>query len=99
VYSLNGTQLPRDAWQQATFGTAVEFSSVKTADLAFFHNQEGKVIHVGIVNKDKEGQLRIIHASGKVRVDYLDERGIYSTNQAGEPRYSHTLHSIRRVIG
>lgn len=99
VFALNGTQLPRDAWQQATFGTAVDFPSIETADLAFFQNQEGKIIHVGIIQRDKLGQLRIIHASGRVRVDHLDEKGIHHADENGEAHYSHTLHSIRRVIG
>jgi hypothetical protein len=98
VYSLNGTQLPRDAWQQATFGLSVELPYAENADLAFFQNDEGKIIHVGIVKKEKEGKIKIIHASGKVRIDYLNEKGIYYYNN-GEPHYTHSLHSIKRVIG
>ena len=36
-----------------------------------------------------------IHASGQVREDMLDERGIFHET---ENRYTHRLHSIRNII-
>ena len=36
---------------------------------------------------------RIIHSSGKVRIDVIDKVGIYSEEQK---RYTHDLHSIKR---
>lgn len=63
-------------------------SNVQRDDLAFFQNDQGRVIHVGICM----GDGRIIHSSGYVRIDTLDSTGIFN----GE-NYSHRLHSIRRV--
>ena len=86
-----GIWLPRDASQQATCGVEVCACDPQRNDLAFFCNPEGRIIHVGICI----GDGRIIHASGQVRVDTLDTRGIL-VEKTGQ--YSHTLHSIRRVI-
>lgn len=50
VYKLNGIKLKRDAWQQAEQGKALSFlEEAKTGDLAFFDNEEGKIVHVGII--------------------------------------------------
>ena len=85
-----GVWLPRDASQQATCGNEVCLCDVQRDDLAFFHNADGRIIHVGICM----GDGRIIHASGHVRIDTLDSKGIL-VEKIGT--YSHTLHSIRRV--
>jgi len=90
VFRLKGITLQRDASQQAEQGKAVSsLAQAKLGDLAFFHNDEGRVTHVGIMlNKEY-----IIHASGKVKVDMIDEKGIYSEQLK---RYTHSLHSIKR---
>jgi hypothetical protein len=90
VYRLHGIHLKRDASLQVEQGTAVADSTkVKLGDLAFFHNTENRVIHVGIILNG--GQ--IIHASGKVKIDSFDDKGIYSEELK---RYTHKLHSIKR---
>ena len=63
----------RDAQQQATQGELVGFlQEAHCGDLAFFDNEEGEIIHVGILlNANK-----IIHAAGKVRIDKIDNEGI-----------------------
>lgn len=92
LFLASGIRLPRDAWQQAELGTEVEHIGLATTgDLAFFHNDAGRVIHVGIV---LEGR-RILHASGRVRVDTLDSTGIYNRE---EGRHSHKLGPIRRIM-
>ncbi|MBR1785056.1 MAG: C40 family peptidase [Bacteroidales bacterium] len=85
-----GVWLPRDASQQATCGVEVCQCDPQADDLAFFHNAEGRVIHVGICR----GDGTIIHSSGCVRIDALDSAGIYDRKAAA---YTHRLHSIRRV--
>lgn len=85
-----GIWLPRDASQQVTVGNEVCLCDVQRDDLAFFHNPEGRIVHVGICL----GDGRIIHASGQVRIDALDSQGIYNEKAHA---YSHALHSIRRV--
>lgn len=94
VFRVHGISLRRDAWQQATQGKKIKFTDTVTNDLAFFHNAEGKVIHVGIVIKEKN-KINIIHASGSVRIDKLDEQGILN---ADTNTYSHQLHTIKRIV-
>jgi len=91
VFKISGYSLPRDAYQQAECGTSVSFDELQPADLAFFQNDAGKVTHVGIVLTN--GQ--IIHASGEVRIDNLDMKGIFNPNRN---IYTHKLHSIKRII-
>ena len=40
-------------------------------------------------------QYRIIHASGKVRVDKIDHQGIFNEDLK---RYTHNLKVIKRII-
>jgi cell wall-associated NlpC family hydrolase len=89
-FKANDIWLPRDASQQATCGVEVCSCDIQRDDLAFFHNAEGRIIHVGICM----GDGRIVHASGQVRIDTLDPRGILVERTQ---QYSHTLHSIRRI--
>lgn len=92
VYKFLGIPLLRDAYQQAEQGSVVNFlEESQPGDLAFFNNEEGRIIHVGIVLKDQ----RIIHASGKVRIDKLDHFGIYN---ADIKKYSHQLKIIKRIL-
>ena len=92
VYKLNGYPLLRDAGQQSTQGEALSFiEESEPGDLAFFDNEEGKIIHVGIIMEDNY----IIHASGKVRIDRLDHLGIYN---AEINRHTHKLRVIKKII-
>lgn len=92
LYKCIGTSLPRDAYQQAEIGKVVNFAEEATlGDLAFFHNEEGKIIHVGMILKDK----KIIHASGRVRIDNFDHFGIFNVD---ENKYSHQLKIIKRIL-
>ncbi|MDB5010753.1 MAG: ykfC, partial [Mucilaginibacter sp.] len=92
VFRLRGINLKRDASLQAEQGVLVPcLAEVKLGDLAFFNNAEGKITHVGIIlNKEY-----IIHASGKVKIDMIDEKGIYSEQLE---RYTHTLKTIKRFL-
>ena len=92
VYKLNGYRLKRDASQQATEGDALSFiEESEPGDLAFFDNEEGKIIHVGIIMDNNY----IIHSSGKVRIDRLDHLGIYN---AETNRHTHKLRVIKKMI-
>lgn len=92
VYKVAGFNLPRDAWQQAAEGKTIMFiHEAKQGDLAFFENEEGKIIHTGII---LEGQ-RIIHASGSVRIDPIDHYGIYHQESR---KYSHRLRILKRLL-
>lgn len=92
VYKVLGLALPRDAWQQQERGAAVAGREEwQEGDLAFFHNEKGRVVHVGILL----GGEAIAHAAGKVRIDRLDEQGIIR-HDTGER--THRLHAVKRVL-
>lgn len=92
VYRLNGYNIQRDASQQAMEGEALSFiEESEPGDLAFFDNEEGRIIHVGIIMEDNH----IIHAHGKVRVDRLDHLGIYNVDTK---RHTHKLRVIKKII-
>ena len=112
VLSLFGKHLLRNASQQATQGIEVNgLEDAQAGDLAFFckpqtnhannannaNNENNTTItHVGILI-DKQ---RIIHCSGRVKVEKIDATGIFSIEQADakhpQGQYTHQLLSIRR---
>lgn len=96
IFMLMGIYLDRDAAQQADEGDPVEsLDDALPGDLAFFHNDQGKIVHVGIVlQRLGEEGFHVAHASGRVRIDRLDREGIFN---AEDNAYTHRLHSIRRV--
>ena len=104
VMSLFGIQLPRNASQQVKYGSEVKsLGQAQAGDLVFFdhadpncegampHNCAGdiRITHVGML-LDAE---RVIHCSGRVKIERIDERGILSTERQG---YTHHLAAIRR---
>ncbi|RFS26435.1 hypothetical protein DVR12_01205 [Chitinophaga silvatica] len=92
VYKLFGIHLLRDAYLQATQGQVVDFlQQARLGDLAFFDNEEGRITHVGILLNDEE----IIHSSGKVRVDIIDNQGIINKDTGVR---THKLRIIKRYI-
>jgi hypothetical protein len=92
LYKMAGLQIPRDAAQQAVIGENITFvEEALPGDLAFFDNEDGKIVHVGIIwEKNK-----IIHSSGKVRIDNIDHFGIFNIDTG---RYSHQMRLMRRII-
>ncbi len=92
VYKINGYKLLRDASQQAIQGEVLSFIEESEAgDLAFFDNAEGEIIHVGIIMENNY----IIHAHGNVRIDRLDQSGIYNVDKN---LHTHKLRVIKKII-
>ncbi|MFN8438296.1 MAG: C40 family peptidase [Cytophagales bacterium] len=92
VYKICGIEILRDAYQQATQGFEINYTDHQSGDLAFFTEREDKKItHVGIITQKNT----IIHAHGYVRVDVLDEKGIFNKENK---YYSHQLVQIRRYL-
>lgn len=92
VFRLLGYKLLRDAGLQAGQGDTVNLvDESQPGDLAFFDNEEGNIIHVGILITKES----IIHASGKVRIDSFDQVGIYNNETR---RYTHKLRLIKRLL-
>ena len=91
IMSLFGKKLLRNASEQVTQGHSIsDLKEAQAGDLAFFDHEDGRISHVGIVI-DSE---RIIHCSGRVKVEKLDSTGIFSPEQGG---YTHHLVTIQRL--
>jgi gamma-D-glutamyl-L-lysine dipeptidyl-peptidase len=92
VYKLAGIKLFRDASQQASQGEVISFlDESEPGDLLFFDDQDGSINHVGmLLNRE-----RIIHCSGKVRIDKIDHQGIFNDDLN---QYTHQLRLIKRII-
>ena len=92
LYRQVGIEIPRDASVQSGLGHSVNFiEESRAGDLAFFDNEEGDIIHVGLILGDN----KILHASGKVKIDTIDHQGIFSKEQN---RYSHKLRLIKKLV-
>ncbi len=92
VYKMLGIFLLRDAAQQVNHGTVINFvEEALPGDLFFFDNDEGNIVHVGIY----AGNGKIIHASGKVRIDSIDNQGIFREDIK---KYTHKLRVIKRIL-
>ena len=92
VYKIHGIPLPRESWQQAERGKAIDFiDQAETGDLVFFDNDRGKISHVGMILS----RGLVIHAFGRVRIDSIDHQGIFNTDIKS---YSHKLRTIRRIV-
>jgi cell wall-associated NlpC family hydrolase len=87
-----GKEIPRDASEQSAVGETLSFLNEAVAgDLAFFDNTEGLIHHVGMLT----GDGHIFHASGLVRIDRIDQQGIYNKK---EGRYTHKLRVLKRIV-
>ncbi|HNW89099.1 MAG TPA: C40 family peptidase [Bacteroidales bacterium] len=92
IMKLSGVRIARDAAQQALQGKPVDFvSEAMPGDLAYFENSENNIIHTGIILFNQ----KIIHASGKVRIDEIDHEGIFNNDLHS---YTHKLRCIRRFV-
>jgi gamma-D-glutamyl-L-lysine dipeptidyl-peptidase len=92
IMKIFGKAIPRDSVQQVSEGKMVNFiSEAKPGDLAFFDNEEGRIIHTGIIVNNQQ----IVHASGRVRLDKIDHQGIYSSTLK---QYTHRLRVIKNVL-
>lgn len=91
VMSLFGKDLPRNASDQMMHGREVKsLAKVRAGDLLFFDHKDGKISHVGIAIDNQ----RIIHCSGRVKVEGIDAKGILN---AESRMYSHHFVCARRL--
>ncbi len=92
VYKINGYTLLRDAVHQASQGEVLSFiEESEPGDLAFFDNEEGEIVHVGIILANNY----IIHCHGKVRIDRIDHSGIYNVDTK---RHTHKLRVMKQLF-
>ncbi len=92
IYRINGYKIPRDASQQSELGETLSFiEESEPGDLAFFDDKEGKIIHVGMLLENNY----ILHAHGNVRIDRIDQTGIFNQEKQ---KHSHKLRIIKKII-
>lgn len=90
-FKMLGIGLQRDAWQQAQQGIVIKkLKDAAKGDLAFFDDRD-EIVHVGIL-LDSDS---IIHASGRVRIDTIDKKGIINSDTGSR---THSLQAIRRYF-
>jgi gamma-D-glutamyl-L-lysine dipeptidyl-peptidase len=91
AFKMSGKNIHRDASQQATQGEMVHLiNEAQTGDLLFFDNDEGAIIHTGIMMDSSH----VIHAHHKVRIDMADHLGIFNIDTK---KYTHKLRVIKRI--
>lgn len=90
-YRLCGRNIARTPILQSKNGEALSFvEEASEGDLAFFDDNEGNIIHVGIILSDHH----IIHCYGCVRIDQIDQTGIYNASLG---KYTHKLRVIKHI--
>lgn len=90
VFRICGYNLQRDASQQYLQGSDVK-NDLSPGDLIFFKSDKNKITHVGIALENN----KIIHASGKVRLDILDDKGVYNQDLR---THTHRMAGVRRIL-
>ena len=89
LFRMAGIDLPRDSGQQAQVGQPVAVDDARPGDLAFFSKpNQARITHVGMLVAPD----RIIHASGRVRIDSFSPQGIHTPHAS----LSHHLITLRR---
>ncbi len=90
IYKCLGIPLSRDSIQQVQEGEVIDFIEMtRIGDLAFFSKGSDKITHVGMMLDAN----KIIHASGKVRIDSIDHYGIFNEENQ---EYTHKLKIVKR---
>lgn len=86
-----GLLLPHSISGQSRTGTMLSFMhEAQKGDLAFFHKGDDQFTHVGMVL----GEGRIVHVTDQVRIDKLDQQGIYCSEKE---KYTHQLRFIKSL--
>ena len=92
TYRINGHNIPRDVSQQSLLGETLSFiDESEQGELAFFDDDEGNMIHVGLLLQNHH----ILHVHGNVRIDRVDQTGIYNLQSQ---QHSHKLSIIKKVL-
>ncbi len=93
VYKICYIRLPRNASQQFGFGKIIpDLERSEKGDLAFFCKpRANEITHSGILL----GNNKIIHSSGRVKINRVDEKGIFNEEIN---TYTHRLVGIKNMI-
>jgi hypothetical protein len=92
IYKLLDIELPRHPPAQSSIGEDIGFlEQAEIGDLAFFCKRNGPISHAGVI----VGPGSVLHVHGRVKIDRLDQQGIYDLEDG---RYSYKLRTVRRMI-
>jgi gamma-D-glutamyl-L-lysine dipeptidyl-peptidase len=95
VYKFVSINFKHEARAQILVGEEVPFlEQAQCGDIAFFADDEGEIVHVGIMLSANT----IIHSSeynGGVAIDIIDVHGIVNTTTG---KHTHTLRIVKRVL-
>lgn len=92
AYRLAGVCVPRQLASLAAGGQTLSFlEEALPGDVVLFGDESGAVTHAGLLWEAG----RVIHASGRVRVDKIDHHGIFNETTK---RYTHALKLIKRFL-
>jgi len=91
VFKMIGIMIPRYCEEQALLGADIGFQSqADVGDIAFFEDETSRITHAGLIMESS----MIMHVHGQVRMDRLDQQGIFSLS---EKKYIYKLRTIRRL--
>lgn len=92
AFKLIGINIPRFPDQIAEHGEDIGFlKEALPGDIALFGKDHHTISHIGLVLEDS----MILHANGRVKIDRLDQQGIYDLELR---KYTFKLRSIRRLF-
>jgi len=92
VLKIAGYKLKRDTAEQVRQGIIIgNLEDSQPGDLAFFSDSNGKIGHVGIIFENN----KIIHAHGQVRIDLLNQKGIFNEKNKIQ---THKLEFIKSIL-
>lgn len=92
AYKLSGRTLGRNLAEQIQHGENLSFiDEAEAGDLVFFDDEQSEINHVGLLMP----QHHILHAHQRVRIDPLDQHGIYNSE---EKRHTHRLRLIKKLF-
>ena len=92
ICKMNEVELPGVLSQQIVVGRPIkELSESMLGDVVFFTDETNVVNHVGFIHEKQ----KIIHVDGLVRIDTIDENGLFNENIK---KYTHKVAYIRNVV-
>lgn len=92
AYKLSGHSLSGNLTEQTLQGENLSFiEEAEAGDLVFFDDEHGQINHVGLLMQHHH----VLHADQRVRIDPLDQHGIYNPE---EKRHTHSLRLIKKII-
>jgi hypothetical protein len=102
ILAIFGVEVPRNAREQSSYGTAVALEDARTGDLLFLAPRSGvdaAARHVGFLVRGRCGRLALYHARQRVKCQLLPS-GVSDVQDLMPPEKAHLERGlcIRRVV-